>query len=928
MAVLVALVVVTENGDGSGGDGNNINLDNYYTKSEVDALIDGIEVPETDLSDYYTKTEVDGLIDNIDIPETDLSNYYTKPEIDAQFDALDTTGVSTSGTKFDEELNLANQQDVNYYLDGKVGDVEGSVGDITEEINNITEEITNINENITNINNEITIDGGGISSHVDKLDEKLEFEIANRVLGDNDLQDQINAINETGYDDTELRGLIQTEEDERKAADNELAVELLKEKRERQDADYNLLARINGIQIPEMPGDYDDSGLRELIENESALRATGDAYLQQEIDNIEQYDDSNVRELIEQEKALRVSGDALLQEQINNLDLSDFDLETLFIGEKPPEEGDYVLWFDSDRLELYVKYEETWLPASPSIGGGGSEDGSKAELQDLESVLKQGAVADKGILLTDGADTLIELNPEAKMVGVASHGNPKLRLVHMHDDQTDAHAQIEIDNDGTRVDFEFTEKITDVHFRFDDQEKLILNRDGDAEFVGRVIAEPGRTGNELATIGQLVTLQEEIEQLRPSLGRGMWEYKKVWNGDQGTYALSAGELSVEELKERCDTALLQCQADAAGDPIANSDCTREWGECNTQAEANGGGHDFVEEWVDTNSLLLSWIDLNGHQYTPIPDNLVDKYIQFFNNEDEGFALFKINTAKWRSNDLDYELTVDLIQSKGKPKGAASVQLFDVDDDVDAEDLLNFVKKSGDEMTGGLKITGRTSDADPLLKLVPTESSTETSDIIRVHNTEDKVKFYVTEAGGIGTGDGYEPSRSNYLTNKAYVDATIAEKIAEALANQPPADVPVGTIVFWGGSEGKIPSGWVKCEGQRANDATKLLTGVTYIPDLKDYMPAHTGGKFGNSRGSMIASRVASHSHKVTIKEPGDTTGYPNGNKDSSSSSTRYWRGNKGGNGSSGISASKLTTTYGDSITAPPVYLGFYIMKVA
>lgn len=55
-------------------------LNDYYTKNEVNELIDNI--PETDLSNYYNKSEVDTLIDNI--PETDLSEYYTKSETDNQ----------------------------------------------------------------------------------------------------------------------------------------------------------------------------------------------------------------------------------------------------------------------------------------------------------------------------------------------------------------------------------------------------------------------------------------------------------------------------------------------------------------------------------------------------------------------------------------------------------------------------------------------------------------------------------------------------------------------------------------------------------------------------------------------------------------------------------------------------------------------------
>lgn len=81
-----------------------IDLSNYYTKAEVDALIAGID---PDLSNYYTKAEIDifigALADSIDLIEDDLSdleldvidvindlddNYYTKSEIDAIILAL------------------------------------------------------------------------------------------------------------------------------------------------------------------------------------------------------------------------------------------------------------------------------------------------------------------------------------------------------------------------------------------------------------------------------------------------------------------------------------------------------------------------------------------------------------------------------------------------------------------------------------------------------------------------------------------------------------------------------------------------------------------------------------------------------------------------------------------------------------------------
>lgn len=49
-------------------------LTGYYTKPEVDSLLENI-----DLTEYYTKTEVDTLIENV---EVDLTDYYTKAEVD------------------------------------------------------------------------------------------------------------------------------------------------------------------------------------------------------------------------------------------------------------------------------------------------------------------------------------------------------------------------------------------------------------------------------------------------------------------------------------------------------------------------------------------------------------------------------------------------------------------------------------------------------------------------------------------------------------------------------------------------------------------------------------------------------------------------------------------------------------------------------
>ena len=61
-------------------------MTNYYTKKEVDQLVENVEV---DLTGYATEEYVNKQIEDIDFPETDLSNYYTKPEVEVLIDGCD-----------------------------------------------------------------------------------------------------------------------------------------------------------------------------------------------------------------------------------------------------------------------------------------------------------------------------------------------------------------------------------------------------------------------------------------------------------------------------------------------------------------------------------------------------------------------------------------------------------------------------------------------------------------------------------------------------------------------------------------------------------------------------------------------------------------------------------------------------------------------
>ena len=79
--------------------------DDYYTKTEVDELID--DIPTFDPTNYYDKSDVDGLLaDKADVSDLpDMSNYYTKSETDT---ALSTKADAASTYNMTQVNNLLN----------------------------------------------------------------------------------------------------------------------------------------------------------------------------------------------------------------------------------------------------------------------------------------------------------------------------------------------------------------------------------------------------------------------------------------------------------------------------------------------------------------------------------------------------------------------------------------------------------------------------------------------------------------------------------------------------------------------------------------------------------------------------------------------------------------------------------------------------
>ena len=168
-------------GTETSGEGGSVNADltNYYTKAEVNTKLQAYSnighthaeyLTEDDLSEnFYNKSEIDNLIDNIDIPTGDTSNvdltdYYTKEELDdimlsnhisdlATWDNK-LIGLNISGNMRNEiPFATINGKSIINSTDNIV--IGGSYDDtaLVNRISALETELTGVSEQITELNN-------------------------------------------------------------------------------------------------------------------------------------------------------------------------------------------------------------------------------------------------------------------------------------------------------------------------------------------------------------------------------------------------------------------------------------------------------------------------------------------------------------------------------------------------------------------------------------------------------------------------------------------------------------------------------------------------------------------------------------------------------------------------------------------------------
>ena len=271
---------------------------------------------------------------------------------------------------------------------------------------------------------------------------------------------------------------------------------------------------------------------------------------------------------------------------------------------------------------------------------------------------------------------------------------------------------------------------------------------------------------------ELKVLEGEIEQLAPSFERGAWNYDDGNGKLDGTEYLMTGvqtEESYQEALKPLAETLNKCHAEAGGDTAALAQCNRDY-DVAAQKIPKEGETIHTNKWELVNKISFSYMDVNGKGHT-FEDVEVGQLLDMVCEDGSGYMVAEITGVTLGMWYEDKHFNIKPLQFKGVANGKTAVKIFSIDDEVDAGDLANFVRKTGDDMTGPLHIKADTSDSNPAFLLEPDNTSSSYSDIMQVRNNEGTLLFYVTNGGTVSSGgsSGYKPSADHHLATKKYVD---------------------------------------------------------------------------------------------------------------------------------------------------------------
>ena len=483
--------------------------------------------------------------------------------------------------------------------------------------------------------------------------------------------------------------------------------------------------------------------------------------------------------------------------------------DIIYEGDRPPApRGDYKLWYSTDTLELYFWYEDVngvgaWVPTSAPITMLEDLDEGLFEVRQLlnqvnaaaitneneiilireslgkvhlQEVLDNGNIANKSIVLTNATDDALLLSPEESRIMVGGVGQdvvPKIELRHSQGVMETSIVKLELDDGGKRFDVECDEKVDNIHFRFEDDDKFIINRKGDAVFTGKVKVAAAVQSDEVPTLGQVTAatdlLQLEIDQITEVFERGAWNHDDGDGITDGTEYVLTGiqtQESFDKTKELLEETYSQCIADANNDTALISVCNRDYTEALAEIPEVGATFN-TNDWKIVNKVRFSPYDLDNNTHS-FKDVKAGQTLDMYCDDGSGYMVARINkvtTGFWYE---EKTLEITPIKTKGIAKGKTRVKIFTLDDTIDTDALDAYVKKAGDEMTGGLSI--KPTAASTNLYLKGSENNADGKNIIDVYSNTGREIFWV-DSTHVGVNNSAKtPTNSSHLTSKQYVDA--------------------------------------------------------------------------------------------------------------------------------------------------------------
>ena len=333
---------------------------------------------------------------------------------------------------------------------------------------------------------------------------------------------------------------------------------------------------------------------------------------------------------------------------------------------------------------------------------------------DLERVLDNGNVSDQSIVLINGTDDALLLSPEDARImvgGVGENVVPRFELRHETGILDTSIVKLELDEDGERFDVECDEKVNNIHFRFNDDVKLELNKTGDAVFNGKVKVARAIDGDEVPTFDQVSEatglLQLQIDQIANTFERGSWNYDDGDGIAQGTeYVLSGTQTqeSYDAAKAPIDKELLECQG-AAQNSSDLSACNRNY-DAAVSALPKVGDPIKTNDWKFADKVTFSPTDLNGnvHSFTDVK---VGQTLDMVCEDGSGAMVAEITGITLGMWYEEKQLDITPIKTSGVANGKTRVKIFTLDDTVDTDALDAYVKKIGEnKVESGWKITSQ------------------------------------------------------------------------------------------------------------------------------------------------------------------------------------------------------------------------------